>query len=104
MVPIGEDEFKALTEQVRQHNSVKIRELLAGLEPYVDGSYGPVNPAHVRAYLEALKALGQLWRVFDKPEAKAEVVEVDEELIASAARTEVLAELAKLRELRGRRP
>lgn len=87
---------RALAEQVRQHNSSKIYDLIAQLEPHALGFAGPINPGVVRAYLEALKALGQLWRVFDKPEV--EVVEAVDtaEITAAAARAEVVKMLESM--------
>lgn len=104
--PLGSDEqFAQLTEAVRQHNSAEIKELLAQLKPYAFGYAGPINPGHVRVYLEALKQLGQLWRVFDKPAVKDEGV--DEVALAEVEAAErqaaVLAELTKLREIADRR-
>jgi hypothetical protein len=101
-----EDEFEQLREACRQHNTAKIKELLASLEPAVLGMMGPVNPGLVRVYLEALKQLGQLYRVFDRPAEKVEQVDeqVRMEVEAAERRQAVLAELAKLREIaEGRR-
>lgn len=95
--PLSEDERRAqVVEGVRQHNSAKIYDLIAQLEPHALGFAGPINPGVVRAYLEALKALGQLWRVFDKPEAVEAVADQVPELAASAARVEVLRMLESM--------
>lgn len=87
---------RRLAEQVREHNSTKIYELIAQLEPHALGFTGPINPGLVRAYLEALKNLGQLWRVFDKPEVVEVAEDVRPELAAEAARVEVLRVLGVL--------
>src|SRR5687768_2381172 len=93
------DQFNQRAEIIREHNAAKIREVLDALHPYVLGLHGgPINPAHVRAYLEALGQLGKLWRVFDRPEVP-EVEGVDEQAaqIELAARQQtVLAQLAEI--------
>lgn len=96
--PLDEVERRrVLAEQVRQHNSAKIYELVAQLEPLALGFSGPVNPGVVRVYLEALKELGRLWRVFDKPvEVVESVVDERPELEASRARVEVLRMLESM--------
>lgn len=104
--PLGADEqFAQLTEAVRQHNSAEIKELLAQLKPYAFGYAGPINPGHVRVYLEALKQLGQLWRVFERPVVKEEGVDEQAAVEVEAAERQaaVLAELTKLREIADRR-
>lgn len=106
--PLGEDEeFLARQKIVREHNSAKIKELLTQLEPHALGYTGPVNPGVVRAYLEGLKQLGQLWRVYDRPEVKPVVDEGEEvrreELRLADQQARVLAELTKLRQIADRR-
>lgn len=104
--PLGPDEqFAQLTEAVRQHNSAEIKELLAQLKPYAFGYAGPINPGHVRVYLEALKQLGQLWRVFDRPVVKDEGVDEQARVEVEAAERQriVLAELSELRKIADRR-
>lgn len=105
---LGEEEqFAQLQKAVREHNSAEIKELLRALRPYVDGSMGPVSPPHVKVYLDSLRQLGQLWKVFDKPI----VVESDgsdegqrvEELRLAEQQARVLAELSKLRQIADRR-
>jgi hypothetical protein len=91
-----EERRRQVTEQVRAHNTAKIHELIAQLEPYVSGFAGPPNPALVRAYLEALKSLGQLWRVFDKPEVVEVVEDQVPEIAAERARAEVLMMLESM--------
>lgn len=91
-----EERRRQVTEQVRAHNTAKIHELIAQLEPYVSGFNGPPNPALVRSYLEALKALAQLWRVFDKPEVVEVVEDKAPEIAAERARAEVLLMLESM--------
>lgn len=104
MLPAGVDELERMKAVVRHHNTDKIKGVLATLEPYVDGSFGPVQPGHVRVYLEALKALGQLWRVY-APVPPPEPVADPELVVVSAERRRrgVLAELEALAVVAGRR-
>jgi hypothetical protein len=96
VMPTPEEDWVELARQVRNHNTAEIKKVLAALEPYVDGSFGAINPAHVRTYLEALKQLGQLWRVFDRPEDRTEAG-VDEGLVLEARRSKVLAQLEEIK-------
>lgn len=99
--PVGE--FARRAEIIREHNAAKIREVLDALQPYVLGFHGgPINPGHVRAYLEALTQLGKLWRVYDRPEAVVEDDGCDEQArVELAARQEAV--LAQLREIEAKR-
>jgi hypothetical protein len=96
VMPTPDEDWVELARQVRNHNTAEIKKVLAALEPYVDGSFGAINPAHVRTYLEALKQLGQLWRVFDRPEERTEAG-VDEQLVLESRRSKVLAQLEEIK-------
>lgn len=105
--PLGEDEqFAQLQKAVREHNSTQIKTLLSALQPYVDGSFGRVEAPYVKVYLDALRQLGQLWKVFDRP-IQVESAGVDEDKAAQVAlgeqKARVLAELDKLRQIADRR-
>jgi hypothetical protein len=92
LTPLSADEFAVLSDQVRQHNSKKLYDLIAMLEPAALGFSGPINPGLVRVYREALRDLAQLWRAYDRPVVE-QVEEEDArvpELAAEAARMEVL--------------
>lgn len=92
------DQFNQRAEIIREHNAARIREVLDALQPYVLGYHGgPINPAHVRAYLEALTSLGKLWRVFDKPEPVEAEPDAGVERVELAARQQaVLNHLAEI--------
>lgn len=99
-----EEEFAELSAQMRMANTVRIKALLDSLEPYCDGSMGPVSPAHVSVYLKAVRELGQLWGSYTRPSARPEEVKGEEEQVVLSARQEaVLAELTKLREIAAKR-
>jgi hypothetical protein len=78
------DEWEQLVSQVRMHNTAKLRELLSILEPWVDGSAGVVSPPHVKLYLQAIKDLGQMYKVHEPPKA----VEVGEDPRVALVRLE----------------
>lgn len=105
-VELSEEEYwRRETEAARRFNTAKIRELLDALQPYVDGSFGPINPGHAVTYLRALNELGKLWRVYDKP-VPVKPVEQDvqaEQVRLEQRQQEVLAELAKLASIAARR-
>lgn len=100
------EEYARRAEIIRDHNAAKIRAVLEALEPYVLGYHGgPINPAHVRAYLEALAGLGKLWRVYDRPdEAKADGLDDQQaEVELSARQQAVLDHLREIEENRNKR-
>jgi len=98
------EDFEHAKEQVRMTLTAKYKQVLDSLEPYVDGSFGSIQPAHVTAYLKAARELGLLWKSYDQPGHAEEVKGPDEELMVLSARQEaVLAELAKLRQIGQRR-
>jgi hypothetical protein len=99
------EEHEALKQQMRLANTARMKNLLDAMEPYVDGSLGPVSAPHVSVYLKVCRELGLLWHAYDKPAAVEAEVSVDEEVMVLQARQEaVLAELAKLHEVSARRP
>lgn len=94
MTPVGTEDWDALRQAVRSHNTAKIREVLTALEPGVMGWTGPINPALVKVYLQALRELGQLYQAYDAP--KQEVQQGTAELALEAQRAQVLGELETL--------
>lgn len=79
---------------VRTHLAVKLKDLCEALEPYIDGTLGPVSSRHVTNYLNALKLLGQLYRVYDPPRIVANEQEPLE--TAKTTRARVLGQLQEL--------
>lgn len=104
LVRMTPEDHEALAAQMRLANTARFKAILDALEPYCDGSLGPVSPTHVNAYVKTCRELGLLWHSYDKPAPVAEVKGSDEELMVLGARqAAVLAELDKLREIRGGR-
>lgn len=97
LVAPGEDDGSVLAMQpvVRRHNTAKLRALVEGLEPYVDGSYGPVNPRMCEVYMRALRELALLYRVYDPPKEKV-AEEQEPALRADVVRAQVLRQLEEL--------
>lgn len=90
-----------LTPVVRQFLAQRCHRLLDALEPYIDGTMGPVSSRHVGNYLTTLKLLGTLYRVYDKtPVPPAEPT--PETVRAEILRDLVLGQLTEL-EARARR-
>ncbi len=56
-----EDELAARSAQVRLWSTGKLQQFLENLEPYVDGSLGPVSPRHAATYLQGLREMNRLW-------------------------------------------
>lgn len=106
LVRMSPEDFEALGHQMRLANTGRLKAILDSLEPYVDGSVGPVSPAHVSVYLKTVDQLGKLWGAFRPPAPVVEEVkgsEVEELMVLSARQEAVLAELGKLREVGQRR-
>lgn len=100
LVRMSPEDFDELGHQMRLANTQRLKAVLDSLEPYVDGSLGPVSPAHVNAYLKTVRELGLLWKAYDPPRPVEGPAGGDEEAMVLSARQEaVLAELAKLREV-----
>ena len=98
------EDYAALGDQMRMANTGRLKQILDGLEPYCDGSLGPVSLAHVNAYVKTVRELGLMWHAYDRPsggveEKSVEVVQMELE----ARQAAVLAELGKLREVGMRR-
>lgn len=108
MVRMDPEQFEALSAQMRMANTQRYKALLDSLEPYCDGSMGPVSPAHVNSYLKVCRELGLLWAAYDRPVDRGPEGSDEEALVLSARQEAVLAELDKLRSVgmkeRGRKP
>ena len=103
MVRMSPEDHEALAHQMKLASTQAYKGLLDALEPYCDGSMGPVSPGHVNAYLKVRRELNLLWHAYDKP-TPVESKGPDEELMILGARQEaVLAELDKLAAIGSRR-
>ena len=105
MVRMTPDDFDALGQQMRMANTARLKAVLDALEPYVDGSLGPVSPTHVAVYLKTVDQLGKLWRAYDPPKPPVDDSQGtdEEQMVLSARQAQVLQELEKLREVGMRR-
>jgi len=104
MVRMSPEDFAALGDQMRMANTQRLKAVLDALEPYIDGSLGPVSPTHVNSYVKTVRELGLLWRSYDRPGQVEQAKGSDEELMILGARQEaVLAELDKLAAIGARR-
>lgn len=92
---VGTDDadLTAMQPVVRRHNTQKLRQLIETLEPYIDGSYGPVSPRMAEVYMKALRELGLLYRIFTDLPAS---VEANTPLSPVEIRARVLAQLESL--------
>jgi hypothetical protein len=97
MVRMSPEDYEALAHQMKLASTQAYKGLLDALEPYCDGSMGPVSPAHVNSYLKVRRELNLLWHAYDRPVERPKEG-VDEELMVLEARqAAVLAEFEKLR-------
>ena len=104
LVRMTSEDFDALGHQMRLANTQRLKAILDSLEPYVDGSFGSINPGHVTAYVRTVAELGKLWRAYDRPVAAPEGSDESqaaqvEAMVLSARQEAVLAELGKLRQV-----
>lgn len=98
MVRMGPEEEQALAQQMRMANTQRFKALLDALEPYVDGTLGPVSPSHVNSYIKVCRELGLLWHSYDRAAPVEEVKGVEEEvMVLSARQAAVLEEFRKLK-------
>lgn len=98
----GVTDQSTLAPEVRAYLTGKLSTLLDSLEPYVDGTF-ELTPRMTEVYLKALRELGLLFRVYDRPVAKPGE---DGETIPAAvalemARTAVVAQLEELSRRQG---
>jgi len=99
MVRMSPEDHEALAHQMKLANTQRYKALLDGLEPYCDGSMGPVSPAHVNSYLKVCRELGLLWHAYDRPAERVEKGVDEEQMVLEARQAAVLAEFDKLREV-----
>lgn len=82
------DSYDTIQESLRPYLAEKLKRMFDALEPYVDGSFGEVAPAHAAAAVAVLRELGRLYRVAEVPR-QAQVGMTREEhdaLVADAVR------------------
>lgn len=93
------EDHEALAAQMKLASTQRYKALLDGLEPYCDGSMGPVSPAHVNSYLKVCRELNLLWHAYDRPVEKVEQGPDEEQMVLEARRAAVEAEFVKLRQV-----
>jgi hypothetical protein len=82
------DSYEQVQESLRPYLASKLKTMFDALEPYVDGSFGEVAPAHAAAAVAVLRELGRLYRVAEapKPVTVGMTREEHEALVADAVR------------------
>lgn len=60
------------TPAVRGYITRELHSLIQALQPYVDGTMGPVSSKHVSNQLAALNLLGRLHRCFDQTQVEVQ--------------------------------
>lgn len=105
MVRMSAQDRQAAADQMRLANTARLKGLIDQLEPYLDGTLGPLSPRHAQVYLKAVRELGLLWGSYAPAQpAEEQEVGIEAEVMVLAARQEaVLAELDKLAQLPRRR-
>lgn len=82
------DSYDTIQESLRPYLAEKLKRMFDALEPYVDGSFGEVAPAHAAAAVAVLRELGRLYRVAEAPKpAQVGMTRAEHEaLVADAVR------------------
>jgi hypothetical protein len=82
------DTYDTIQESLRPFLAQKLKVMFEALEPYVDGSFGEVAPAHAAAAVAVLRELGRLYRVAEAPKPTLVGIsrEEHEALVADAVR------------------
>jgi hypothetical protein len=61
------DTYDTIQESLRPYLAQRLKQMFDALQPYVDGSFGEVAPAHAAAAVAVLRELGRLYRVAETP-------------------------------------
>lgn len=69
---VKRDDYDSISWNTRMHLASKMHELMEQLQPYVDGSFGDVQPGHVQAYVRVAHELGALFQAHSRPYEKPE--------------------------------
>lgn len=82
------DSYEQVQESLRPYLAQKLKTMFDALEPYVDGTFGEVAPAHAAAAVAVLRELGRLYRVAEAPRpAQVGITAAEHEaLVADAVR------------------
>lgn len=82
------DTYEQIQDSLRPYLAEKLKRMFDAIEPYVDGSFGEIAPAHAAAAVAVLRELGRLYRVAEspKPVQVGMTREEHEALVADAVR------------------
>lgn len=66
------DSYEQIQDALRPELAARMTRLWQALEPYVDGTFGDVDPRHAAVAVQLVKELGRLYRVYDRPDVVVE--------------------------------
>lgn len=66
------DGYDQIQDGLRLELATRMTRLYKALEPYVDGTFGELDPRHAAVAVQLMKELGRLYRVFDRPQTVVE--------------------------------
>lgn len=93
--PREPDDLAKLQDAIRRHNSREIQDILRGIKPQIDGSFGPVNPRLIEVYFKGLAEIAKLYGVYAPAKQRQEEQAPEEAAAALQAKAEAqLAEIA----------
>lgn len=61
------DSYEQIQDALRPELAARMTRLWKAVEPYVDGTFGEVDPRHAVVAVQLIKELGRLYRVYDRP-------------------------------------
>lgn len=61
------DNHDDISDAVRRFCAERLYELERSLRPWIDGSFGDINPGHVGGYVSVLRELGRLYQTHQPP-------------------------------------
>lgn len=61
------DDYDQLSDMVRRFCSERLYEAERSLRPWINGSFGDINPGHMSAYVTILRELGRLYGAHKPP-------------------------------------
>lgn len=90
---VPQDDYASIQDSLRPWVAQRLKKMYEALEPYVDGSYGDVDPRHAAAAVAVLRQLGSLYRVNERPKADTEGLVSEEQVQARIAEAVAVARL-----------
>lgn len=86
---VHNSDYDNISNNVRRFCAERLYELERAMRPWVDGSFGEIQPGHLNGYVATLKELANLYEAHKRPHEEAGMV--------SAARVEALLAEAEAR-------